>query len=81
MEEDPNLLFKGDWINDKLINGDYHLYQDGVYSYTKHVNSNKPDGYKRIVKTVEDEDTDLKGLQEFNKVKANFLREGFWKKT
>ena len=75
-----NLLYKGKWEKDNLVDGDYHLYQDGVYEYTKHVNSNKPDGYKRIVKTVEDEDTDLKGLQEFKKVRANFLREGFGKR-
>ena len=75
-----NLLYKGKWEKDSLVDGDYHLYQDGVYEYTKHVNSNKPDGHKIIVKTVEDEDTDLKGLQEFKKVKANFLREGFGKR-
>ena len=44
------------------------------------MNSNNPDGYKRIIKTVRDEGTDLKGLQEFKKVRANFLREGFGKR-
>ena len=75
-----NLLYKGKWEKDSLVDGDYHLYQDGVYEYTKHVNSNKPDGHKTIEKTVEDEDTDLKGLQEFKKVRENFLREGFGKR-
>jgi hypothetical protein len=85
--EDPNLLFKGDWVKDALVNGDYHLYRDGVYEYTIYHSKQGPDGSVSIVKTVEDEygedefeEEDLKGLKEFKKVRANFLREGFGKR-
>ena len=85
--EDPNLLFKGDWVKDALVNGDYHLYRDGVYEYTIYHSKQGPDGSVSIVKTVEDEygedefeEEDLKGLEEFKKVRANFLRDGFGKR-
>ena len=82
-----NLLYKGDWVKDALMNGDYHLYQNGVYEYTIYHSKGSPDSSVSVVKTVEDEygedefeEDDLKGLKEFKKVRANFLREGFGKR-
>ena len=77
--EGLNLLYKGYWIKDDLIDGDYHLYQDGVYSYTKYDSKDSPDGSVITVKT-EDTTRAREGLKEFNKVRANFLREGFGKR-
>ena len=81
--EDPNLLYKGDWVKDEFINGDYHLYRDGVYEYTIYHSKGSKDGSVSIVKTVEDGTKareSREGLQEFKKVRANFLREGFGKR-
>lgn len=78
-----NLLFKGDWVKDALVNGDYHLYQDGVYEYTIYHSKGSKDGSVSIVKTVEDGTKareSREGLEEFKKVRANFLREGFGKR-
>ena len=78
--EDLKLLYKGNWVEDTFITGDYHLYQNGVYEYIENNSSDGPDGSAIIVKTVEDATRAREGLQEFNKVQANFSRERFGKR-